>query len=74
MKINYTMYHVGVQTGINTTFEQGILEVPQNGHGIRCNLRRMFPGYDFSRMTVGREDYRMHNADWTCGIAIAIVR
>lgn len=72
MKIHYSMYHISGTTGNQIVFEQGELVVPENGHGIRCNLRRMFPTFCISRQTVGNEDFRMHNADWTTGIAITV--
>lgn len=72
MRIHYTMYHITGNAGHQIPFEQGELEVPENGHGIRYNLRRMFPTFDISRQTVGSEDFRMHNADWTTGIAITV--
>lgn len=50
----------------------GELKLPANGHGIRYNQRQAFAGFDFSKMVVGNEDYRMHDADWTTGIAVSV--
>lgn len=72
MRIHYTMYHISGNAGRQIPFEQGELEVPENGHGIRHNLRQMFPTFELSRQTVGKEDFRMHNADWTTGILVTI--
>ena len=73
MKIRYIKYQISGHNGPQKIIERGQMEIPENGHGIRYNLRQMFPGYDFSKMTVGKENYRMHNSDWTCGIAIMLV-
>jgi len=70
MKIRYTKYQVSGHNGPQKLIERGQLEVPENGHGIRYNLRQMFPDYAFSKMTVGKENYRMHNCDWTEEIVV----
>ena len=73
MKIQFTKYQISGTAGKQTVLEQGTAEIPKNGHGTRYNLRQIFPGFDISRQTAGTEIFRMHNADWTIGIAVASI-
>ena len=74
MKANYTAYaykDMGTWTDCEIR-EKGEVELPSDGHGIRYQLRKLFPGFEFNKTNCTKTFFKIHNADWTVGLQITV--